>query len=201
VWYTFGKKRFFFAKTVNFAQSNLLILPKHFKPLTNMAKIKLGESTVNTSGELPAAGSTAPDFQLVATDMKGVSLSTYKGKNIILNIFPSIDTRVCATSVRAFNLLASKMNNTVVLSVSKDLPYAHKRFCAAEGIDNVVMLSDFLNEGFSNDYGVLMTDGGMRGLHARAIVVIDPQGKVKYSEMVPSIGEEPNYDAALQAVK
>jgi thiol peroxidase len=166
-----------------------------------MSKIKLGESTVTTSGELPAAGSTAPDFKLMSTDMKEVSLSTYKGKNIILNIFPSIDTRVCATSVRAFNLLASKMDNTVVLSVSKDLPYAHKRFCGAEGIDNVVMLSDFLNEGFSDDYGVLMTDGVMRGLHARAIVVIGPNGKVKYSELVPSIGQEPNYDAALQAAK
>jgi thiol peroxidase len=166
-----------------------------------MSKIKLGESTVNTSGELPAAGSTAPDFKLVTTDMKEVSLSTYKGKNIILNIFPSIDTRVCATSVRAFNLLASKMDNTIVVSVSKDLPFAHKRFCGAEGIENVVMLSDYLNEGFSDDYGVLMTDGGMRGLHARAIVVIGPNGKVKYSELVPSIGQEPNYDAALQAVK
>jgi thioredoxin-dependent peroxiredoxin len=166
-----------------------------------MAKIKLGEASVNTSGELPAAGSTAPDFRLMSTEMKEVSLSNYKGKNIILNIFPSIDTRVCATSVRAFNLLASKMENTVVLSVSKDLPYAHRRFCAAEGIENVVMLSDFLNEGFSDDYGVLMTEGAMRGLHARALVVIGPNGKIKYSEMVPSIGQEPNYDAALQAVK
>jgi thiol peroxidase len=166
-----------------------------------MAQIKLGENTVNTSGQLPAVGSAAPGFQLAGTDLKDVSLKDYKGKNVILNIFPSIDTRVCATSVREFNKLATSVDNTVVLSVSKDLPFAHKRFCGAEGITNVVMLSDFRNPGFSDDYGVLMKDGGMAGLHARAIVVIDPQGVVKHTELVPTIGQEPDYQAALKALK
>lgn len=166
-----------------------------------MAKIKLGENVVNTTGDLPKVGDPAPDFKLVATDFKEIDLATYKGKNMILNIFPSIDTRVCAMSVREFNKRATEIDNTVVLSVSKDLPFAHKRFCGAEGIANVVMLSDFMNNGFSNDYGVLMTDGGMKGLHARAIIVIDPQGKVTHTELVPAIGQEPNYDAALSALQ
>jgi thiol peroxidase len=165
-----------------------------------MAQVKLGESTVNTSGNLPAVGSTAPDFSLTTTDFKQVSLKDYAGRNVVLNIFPSIDTRVCAMSVREFNKLAASTKNTVVLSVSKDLPFAHKRFCGAEGINNVVMLSDFLDKGFSKDYGVVMTNGGMTGLHARAIVVIDPQGKVKYTELVPAIGQEPNYEAAIKAL-
>jgi thiol peroxidase len=166
-----------------------------------MAKIKLGENVVNTTGDLPKVGDPAPDFKLVATDFKEINLATYKGKNMILNIFPSIDTRVCAMSVREFNKRATEIDNTVVLSVSKDLPFAHKRFCGAEGIVNVIMLSDFMDNGFSKDYGVLMTDGGMKGLHARAIVVIDPQGKVTHTELVPVIGQEPNYDAALNALQ
>ena len=166
-----------------------------------MAKIKLGENVVNTTGDLPKVGHPAPDFKLVATDFKEINLATYKGKNMILNIFPSIDTRVCAMSVREFNKRATEIDNTVVLSVSKDLPFAHKRFCGAEGIVNVIMLSDFMDNGFSNDYGMLMTDGGMKGLHARAIVVIDPQGKVTHTELVPVIGQEPNYDAALNALQ
>jgi thiol peroxidase len=143
-----------------------------------MAQIKLGEITVNTSGNLPAVGSAAPEFLLAGTDLKDVSLRDYRGKNVILNIFPSIDTRVCAMSVRAFNKLATSIDNTLVVSISKDLPFAHKRFCGAEGINNVVMLSDFRDNSFSSDYGVLMQDGGMAGLHARAIVVIDPKGVV-----------------------
>jgi thioredoxin-dependent peroxiredoxin len=167
-----------------------------------MAQTKLGESTVNTSGSLPSVGSTAPDFSLTTTDLKDVGLKDFSGKNIVLNIFPSIDTRVCATSVREFNKRAAGMSNTVVLSVSKDLPFAHKRFCGAEGIENVVMLSDFRDKGaFSKHYGIDMVDGGMAGLHARAIVVIDPQGKVKHTELVPAIGQEPNYDAAIGALK
>jgi thiol peroxidase len=166
-----------------------------------MAQIKLGENTVNTSGTLPAVGSSATDFLLAGTDLRDVSLRDYKGKNVILNIFPSIDTRVCAMSVREFNKLATSVDNTVVLSVSKDLPFAHKRFCGAEGIDNVVMLSDFRDKGFSKDYGVLMTDGGMAGLHARAIVVISPQGTITHTELVPVIGQEPDYQAALKALK
>lgn len=165
-----------------------------------MAQTKLGDNTVNTSGSLPPVGATAPDFSLAATDLKDVSLKEYAGKNVILNIFPSIDTRVCAMSVREFNKRATGVKNTVVLSVSKDLPFAHKRFCAAEGIENVVMLSDFRNKSFSNNYGTEMTDGGMAGLHARAIVVIDPSGKVKHTELVPVIGQEPNYDAAIKAL-
>lgn len=165
-----------------------------------MAQTKLGEDTVQVDGELPKVGTQAPDFKLAATDLKELTLKDFSGKNVILNVFPSIDTRVCAMSVREFNKRATSIANTVVLSVSKDLPFAHRRFCAAEGIENVVMLSDFQNKGFSKDYGVLMTTGGFTGLHARAIVVIDPRGIVKHTELVPVIGQEPNYDAALSAV-
>ncbi len=162
-----------------------------------MAQTKLGENIVNTIGNLPLPGSQAPDFTLVGNDLKEVRLGTYSGKNIVLNIFPSVDTRVCATSVREFNKRASAYNDTVVLCVSKDLPFAFKRFCGAEGITNVVTLSDFRNLGFSKDYGVEMVDGGMVGLDARAIVVIDRQGRIKYTELVPVIGQEPDYETAL----
>ncbi len=166
-----------------------------------MAQTKLGENVVNTSGNLPSIGSSAPDFSLTTTDLSDVSLKNYGGKNIVLNIFPSIDTRVCATSVREFNKRAAGMKNTVVLSISKDLPFAHKRFCGAEGIENVVMLSEFKDNKFSKQYGVDLVDGGFVGLHARAIVVIDPNGKVKHTELVPAIGQEPNYDAAIEALQ
>jgi len=165
-----------------------------------MAQTKLGEEIINTSGNLPAKGSSAPDFQLVGVDLNEVSLKNYAGKNVVLNIFPSIDTRVCAMSVREFNKRAAALDNTVVLCISKDLPYAFKRFCGAEGIDKVVTLSDFRNKGFSKDYGVEMLNGKMQGLHARAIVVIDPSGKVKYTELVPAIGQEPDYEQALKAI-
>ena len=165
-----------------------------------MAQIKLKEDTVNTSGNLPPVGSSAPDFSLAALDLKDQSLKDFSGKNIVLNIFPSVDTRVCAMSVREFNKRAAGMNNSVVLCISKDLPFAQRRFCAAEGISNVVMLSDFRNKGFAKNYGVEMLDGNMANLHARAIVVIDPQGKVKYTELVPVIGQEPDYDKALGAI-
>lgn len=165
-----------------------------------MTQVKLGENTVNISGNLPPVGSAAPDFSLAGADLKDQSLKQYSGKNIILNIFPSVDTRVCAMSVREFNKRAASMDNSVVLCVSKDLPFAQKRFCAAEGISNVVMLSDFRDKGFSKNYGVEMLDGGMANLHARAIVVIDPQGKVKYTELVPVIGQEPDYDKALSSL-
>jgi thioredoxin-dependent peroxiredoxin len=166
-----------------------------------MAQTKLGENVVNTAGNLPAVGSSAPEFTLVGNDLKEVKRSNYAGKNIVLNIFPSIDTSVCATSVREFNKRASAFTDTVVLCISKDLPFAFKRFCGAEGINNVVTLSDFRNKGFSKDYGVEMMDGGMAGLDARAIVVLDKQGKIKYNELVPTIGQEPNYDAALNALQ
>jgi thiol peroxidase len=166
-----------------------------------MAQTKLGENTVHTNGNLPPVGSIANDFTLTGIDLNDVSLSKFAGKNIILNIFPSIDTRVCAMSVREFNKQASSLDNTVVLCISKDLPFAFKRFCGAEGIDKVVSLSDFKKNGFAKDYGVEMIDGGMAGLLARAIVVIGKDGKVVYTELVPAIGQEPNYDAALKAVK
>jgi thioredoxin-dependent peroxiredoxin len=165
-----------------------------------MGQTKLGENTVNTLGNLPATGSTAPDFKLTGTDLKDVSLANFSGKTLVLNIFPSIDTNVCAASVREFNKLVTSLENTVVLSISKDLPFAMKRFCAAEGVKNVVMLSEFKNKDFSKAYGVEMTDGGLVGLHARAVVVVGKDGKVKYTEMVPSIGQEPDYDAALKAL-
>lgn len=165
-----------------------------------MAQTKLGENTVNTVGELPAVGSAVPDFKLVKIDLSETSLKDYAGKNIIFNIFPSIDTGVCATSVREFNKRASSLNNTVVLCVSKDLPFAHKRFCGAEGIENVVSLSDFKNKGFSQNYGVEMKDGALTGLLARAIVVADKNGKVIYNELVPAIGQEPDYDSAIKSL-
>jgi thioredoxin-dependent peroxiredoxin len=166
-----------------------------------MAQTKLGENTVNTNGNLPPIGTIANDFTLTGTDLKDVSLSDFAGKNIILNIFPSIDTRVCAMSVREFNKQAASLNDTVVLCISKDLPYAFRRFCGAEGIDKVVSLSDYKNKGFAKNYGVQMIDGAMEGLLARAIVVISKDEKVIHTELVPVIGQEPNYDAALKAVK
>ena len=165
-----------------------------------MAQTKLGENVVNTSGNLPTVGSSAPDFTLTSLDLKDVKLKNYAGKNVILNIFPSVDTGVCATSVREFNKRAASLNNTVVLCISKDLPFAMKRFCGAEGIDKVVSLSDFRNKGFSTSYGVELTDGGLAGLFARVVIVVGADGKVKYTELVPSIGQEPNYDAALKAL-
>lgn len=165
-----------------------------------MAQTKLGENIVNTIGELPSVGSTAPDFTLVDNTLKNVSLNDFKGKKVILNIHPSVDTGVCATSVREFNKRATTLDNTVVLSISKDLPFAFRRFCGAEGIDKVITLSDFRNKGFSKTYGMELIDGGMAGLLARSIVVIDEQGKVKHTELVPVVGQEPNYDAALDAL-
>jgi len=165
-----------------------------------MAQTHIGENPVNTNGDLPAVGSTAPDFTLTGNDLKDVYLKQFAGKSVVMNIFPSVDTRVCAISVREFNKRAASLSDTVVLCISKDLPFAMRRFCGAEGIDKVITLSDFRNETFARSYGVEMVDGGMRGLMARAIVVLDKNGKVKYTEMVPVIGQEPNYDAALKAI-
>ena len=165
-----------------------------------MAQTLLGPNPVNTTGDLPKVGSSAPDFKLITSDLKEAQYKDYAGKTIILNIFPSVDTGVCATSVREFNKRAASLTDTAVLCVSKDLPFALKRFCGAEGIDKVVTLTDFRNEGFSKTYGVELIDGGFKGLCARAIVVIDKQGKVKYTELVPQIGQEPNYEAALKAI-
>jgi thiol peroxidase len=163
-----------------------------------MAQTKLGENVVNTNGELPAVGSLAPPFTLTGNDLKEVGYDQFKGKRVILNIYPSVDTGTCAKSTREFNQRAASIDNTVIICVSKDLPFAFRRFCGAEGIDRVLTLSDFRNTGFANSYGVEMVDGGMKGLFARAIVVIDAGGKVKYTELVPVIGQEPDYDTALQ---
>ena len=156
---------------------------------------------VHTIGDLPEEGSLAQNFTMVNHEIKEVSLHDFKGQNVVLNIFPSIDTRVCGMSVREFNKRASSLHNTAVLCISKDLPFALKRFCGAEGIEKVVVLSDFRSKEFGNKYGVELLDGAFQGLHARAIVVIDPSGHVRYTELVPVIGQEPNYDLAIEACK
>lgn len=166
-----------------------------------MAKITLGGNPCTTSGDLPVVGSSAPNFKLVKADMSEASLSDFKGKKVILNIFPSVDTSVCATSIRKFNKEASSFDNAVVLCISKDLPFAAKRFCGAEGLENVITLSNFRDgNAFGKAYGVEIIDGGFQGLNARAVVVIDETGRVAYTELVPEIGHEPNYEAALKVI-
>ncbi|MCU4156502.1 thiol peroxidase [Carboxylicivirga sp. A043] len=165
-----------------------------------MAKITFKGNPVSTAGDLPRVGAEAPDFSLVKTDLSEVSLADYKGKKVVLNIFPSVDTGVCAASVRRFNAEASKQDNTVVLCVSRDLPFAHARFCGAEGLDDVVSLSEYKDEVFSQNYGVKMVDGPLAGLLSRAVVVVDENGKVSHSEQVDDIVNEPDYDAALKAL-
>ncbi|OSN06908.1 2-Cys peroxiredoxin [Lonsdalea britannica] len=153
------------------------------------------------SGEFPAVGSKAKAFSLVAKDLSDIPLSHYAGKRKILNIFPSIDTGVCATSVRKFNQLASELNNTVVLCVSADLPFAQARFCGAEGLNNVEVLSTLRGAEFKENYGVAIADGGLKGLTARAVVVLDENDVVLHSELVDEITTEPNYDKALASLK
>lgn len=165
-----------------------------------MATTHFKGTPVNTTGNLPNIGVSAPNFNLVKKDLSTTTLADFKGKKVVLNIFPSIDTGVCAASVRRFNKEAAGLNNTVVLCVSKDLPFAQARFCGAEGIDNVVMASEFKNANFSTSYGVLMTDGPLEGLMARSVVVLDENGVVKYTELVNDITQEPNYEAALASV-
>lgn len=165
-----------------------------------MSTITLGGNSIHTNGELPKKGDAATDFQLSKEDLSTATLADYKGKNVILNIFPSIDTPTCATSVRVFNQKASSLENTVVLCVSRDLPFAQKRFCGAEGLSNVHCLSDFKDGKFGKDYGLEIVDGKLAGLHSRAVVVIDADGKIAYSEQVPEIADEPNYEAALAAL-
>lgn len=164
-----------------------------------MAAITFKGNAVKTSGTLLSVGDNAKDFTLVGTDLSDRSLSDYKGKTVILNIFPSINTGICAKSVRKFNEEASRLDNTVVLCISKDLPFAQSQFCGAEGIQNVEMLSDFRTN-FGGEYGVQMEDGPLKGLLSRVVIVIDPQGKVTYTEQVPEIGQEPDYDKALQSL-
>ncbi|MEE6187690.1 thiol peroxidase [Niabella digestorum] len=165
-----------------------------------MSQITFKGSPVNTSGTLPAVGSQLKDFTLVKDDLSEKTLADYKGKKIVLNIFPSIDTGVCAASVRKFNEEAAKLENTVVINVSRDLPFAQKRFCAAEGIANVETLSDFRGS-FGEDYGVTLTDSPLKGLLSRAVVVANENGAIVYTEQVPEITQEPNYAAALAALQ
>jgi thiol peroxidase len=165
-----------------------------------MAQTKLGETTVNTMGNLPAVSSIAPAFVLTKNNLIDVKSDTFLGKNIVLNIFPSIDTKVCSTSVREFNKRVASYENTLVLCIAKDLPFAMKKFCGAEGIDKAITLSDFRNYGFGKDYGVELIDGAFKNLFARAVVVIDYLGKVKHAELVPSIDLEPDYESALNSI-
>lgn len=165
-----------------------------------MTTIQFKGNPIHTVGALPELGSQAADFALVTTDLSEKKLSSFKGKNIILNIFPSVNTGVCAASVRQFNKDAADLPNAVVLCISKDLPFAQSQFCGAEGIENVVMLSDFRTD-FGHQYGVQMADGPLQGLLSRAVVVINPEGKIIYEEQVPEISEEPNYKKALASIK
>jgi thiol peroxidase len=165
-----------------------------------MAKITLKGNAINTLGKLPEEGSVAPDFKVVKQDLSETTLADYKGKRIVLNIFPSIDTGVCATSVRKFNEKAASLKNTVVLCISADLPFALGRFCGAEGISNVVTASTFRSK-FGLQYNLTIIDGPLSGLLSRAVVVIDEAGTVVYTEQVPEITQEPDYDAALAVLK
>ena len=165
-----------------------------------MAIVIFGGKPVKTSGELPKAGSKAPDFKLTKIDLSVVSLADFAGSQLVLNIFPSIDTSTCATSVRKFNERASQLTNTKVLCISRDLPFAQKRFCGAEGLENVINLSDFNTGSFGKDYGLEMLEGAFKGLHSRAIIVLDETGNVKYTEQVPNISDEPNYEKALASL-
>ena len=165
-----------------------------------MSTVTLGGNPVHTNATLPAVGSVAPQFQLVGNDLSDVSLQDFKGQRVILNIFPSIDIATCATSVRTFNKMANDLENTKVLCISRDLPFAQKRFCGSEGLENVVNLSDFRDGSFGDDYGLTLTDSALKGLHARAIVVVDENGVVSHTELVSEIANEPNYEAALKAL-
>lgn len=166
-----------------------------------MATITLKGNSIHTLGELPKTGSTAADFELVKNDLSVVSLKDFAGSNLVLNIFPSIDTGTCAASVRKFNESAAKLDNTKVLCVSRDLPFAQARFCGAEGIKNVLTLSDFNTGSFGKAYGLEIVDGPLKGLHSRAVVVIDATGKVIYNQQVPEIVDEPDYQAALNSLQ
>lgn len=165
-----------------------------------MTKITLKVNTINTIGNLPTVGSKAKDFNLTAADLSNKTLADYKGKKLVLNIFPSIDTGTCAASVRNFNKEAANLSNTIVLCISRDLPFAQKRFCGAEGIENVVMLSDFNTGSFGKDYGLEMLDGALKGLHSRCVIVVDENGMIKYTEQVADIVDEPNYEKALASL-
>lgn len=165
-----------------------------------MASITLGGNPVNTIGTLPAVGTAAPDFSLVKSDMNMGTLQDYRGSKVVMNIFPSVDTGTCAQSVRQFNQEAAELENTKVLCISRDLPFAQARFCGAEGIENVEMFSDFRDGSFGESYGLTFTDGKFKGLLSRSVVVLDENGKVLYNEQVAETADEPNYKAALEAL-
>lgn len=162
-----------------------------------MATVKFKGTEVHSVGKLPEVGSIAPDFTLVNASLQEFHLSDYKGKRVLLNIFPSLDTGTCATSVRKFNKWVSEKENVVVICISEDLPFAQSRFCGAEGLNNVITASDFRYHTFADDYGVLLTDGPLKGLMSRAVVAVDEKGKVLYTELVDEITLEPNYDITV----
>lgn len=168
---------------------------------TTTSKITFKGESVDTVGTLPSVGSQAPEFFLTDTSLANKNLSDYTGKKVLMNIFPSIDTGVCAMSARKFNEEAASVDNAVILNISADLPFAHKRFCASEGIENAISLSDFRQHSFGENYGVRMTNGMLAGLFSRSVVVLDASGKVVYTEQVPEITQEPNYQGALNALK
>jgi thiol peroxidase len=167
----------------------------------NMAQITLKGNPVNTVGELPNVGEKAKDFTLVKGDLSRVSLNDFKGQKLVLNIFPSLDTGTCAASVRYFNQAAAELKNTKVLCISRDLPFAQARFCGAEGIENVVTLSDYATGEFGKNYGLEIADGPLAGLHSRVVIILDENGTVSYTQQVPEIVDEPNYDEALASLK
>ena len=166
-----------------------------------MAQITLKGNTIQTIGDLPAVGTKAPDFVLVKNDLSSVSLKDFTGTRLVLNIFPSLDTGTCAASVRQFNKLAAGLENTKVLCISRDLPFAQARFCGTEGIENAITLSDFVSGQFGKDYNLLISNGPLANLHSRSVVVLDENHKVIYAQQVPEIVDEPNYDAALASLK
>ena len=166
-----------------------------------MATITLKGNSIHTSGNLPVVGETAPNFVLTKANLQDVTLKDFEGKKKLLNIVPSLDTGICAASARRFNEEASKVEGAVLLTISADLPFAQKRFCEAEGIKNVVMLSELRSRDFGGDYGVQITDGPLAGLLSRAIVVLDTENRVVYTQQVPEIAQEPDYDKALAALR
>lgn len=166
-----------------------------------MATITLQGTPISTIGELPKIGSQIPNFELIKNDLSKVTLKDFAGSKLVLNIFPSIDTGVCATSVRTFNKDAASLTNTKVLNISRDLPFAQARFCGVEGITNAITLSDFATGKFGKDYNLTITTGPLADLHSRVVIVVDETGKVIYTEQVPEIATEPNYEAALKALK
>ena len=165
-----------------------------------MATITLGGNAINTTGNLPQVGTQAIDFKLTKSDLSIVSLADFAGSKLVLNIFPSVDTGTCAASVRKFNESASNLENTKVLCISRDLPFAQARFCGAEGLENVITLSDFNTGGFGKNYGLEIQDSVFAGLHSRVVIVIDEKGTIKYTEQVAEVANEPNYEAALAAL-